>query len=429
MPQIGSHRIPPAAQAPARPQYGPGNMPPLPPAPLTGAAKMGAPAPQPLTVAATLAPPPIVRCFLVPPPNMPPLPPTPPPKPTWAAARNPTAQIVQRQYVDLRLEELAANQKPGQKLALEVLQALLLKQPRYAGHKKVPLKELKRIYDQVEDNLQSAELTINFNSNSWFSTENLYDTYTQMYQRNVVIKDGKMQMTGGGGGAADDRITADNQVTFPEHWQGTKPPVPPRRGLSPGLQSRERIVAQMHTGDLQRAGKAVSLGNKNFNPNTKQIFMALNYGRRPHGSTTCYGYSYLVLKNALKVSAFYYAGYTFLDCNRLGSIRQVSYDNLGSILGTDSTVFSIWGIGEIKKRLSTQILESCYAAKALPDTSEMTELLEAHHFGELRFRDHVDHMVISPLNQLGQHADNWPTIVENARKFAAKHGIKLYQTS
>jgi hypothetical protein len=402
-------------------------MPPLPQTPLTGAPKMGMPAPQPLTAPAALAPPPIVRCFRVAPPMMAPLAPTPPPKPAWMAARNPSAHIVQQQYVDLRLEELEANRKPGRKAALAVLQELLLRQPRYAGHKKVPGKELQRIYEQIERNLQSADLTINFMAEAWFTSENTYETYTQMYQRNVTTVDGKMILKDGGtGGAAGVRAVADNNITFPEHWQGAPPPVPPRRGLSPGPQGAGRIMAQMHTGKVEEGKNACTLNNRHFNPNTKQIFMGLNYGRRPHGSSATYGHSYLVLKSSLKARALYYPGDTFLAVNRTGVIRQASYDNLGALLALDATATSVWGLGEVTKRNSLEILQSCYEGNALPDSMGMEDLLEAHHFGELRFRDHVDHIVISPTDNQGK---NWPAILENARKFATRNGIKLYQTS
>src|SRR5690349_987352 len=123
---IGTHRLPPAPQAPARPQYGPGNMPPLPQRPLTGASKMGVAPPHPVARAALLTAPPIVRCCFVPPPVMPPLPMTPPPANAWSAARNPSAHIVQRQYVNLRLEELEANRKPGKAAAMAELEKYLM---------------------------------------------------------------------------------------------------------------------------------------------------------------------------------------------------------------------------------------------------------------------------------------------------------------
>jgi hypothetical protein len=107
------------------------------------------------------------------------LPPTVPPVPSWMAARNPSAHIVQQQYVDLRLEELGAGGKPGMKDALEVLDFLLASQPQFSKCKKIPTKELKRVYEQMERNLQSADLTINFEANGWFSDENLFDTYTR----------------------------------------------------------------------------------------------------------------------------------------------------------------------------------------------------------------------------------------------------------
>lgn len=45
--------------------------------------------------------------------------------------------------------------------------------------------------------------------------------------------------------------------------------------------------------------------NPYFNPWSKQIFAALNYGRRPHGATVTYGRSYLVLNLKFKTNAIY----------------------------------------------------------------------------------------------------------------------------
>jgi hypothetical protein len=53
-------------------------------------------------------------------------------------------------------------------------------------------------------------------------------------------------------------------------------------------------------------------------------------------------------------------------------------------------------------------------------------LVEAHHFGELIFGEHVGYMVISPKGI--SSPDLWPRIVENAGKFAQRNKIKLFQT-
>ena len=417
---LGTHRLPRAPQAPARPGFGPGNMPPLPPRPLTPAPKVGAP------IDLDYAPPHPPAILVMPPvmPPLPALPPTPPPRPGWTAARNPSAQMVQQQYVQLRLEELAADRKPGMKASLARLNDILLREPKFHKYKKIPSKELLRIYEQIERNLQSADLTINFEVNAWFCDENDSDTYTQMYQRALV--NGKMQLQSTGGNDARDRAAVDSQVTFPSNWQGAQ--TAPRRGLAPTRQGPDRIMRQMDTGELKPSSEkrgAWEAGNKYFNANTKQIFIGLNYGRRPHGSTTRWGHSYFVLKNSLKPGCFYYPGDTFDQkgtSNHAGNL-QTPFDNLGAILGRSYATPT----GESPRgHLSDDIVEGCYRGKILADTGYMASLIEAHHFGELRFSEHVEYMVISSREGL---ESNWPIYAENARKFAKKHGFRLFRTN
>ncbi len=391
-------------------------LPQLPQTPLKGAPKVGAPAPQQIAAPVVLAQaPPLPPPQLVIPPVMPPLPPTPPANP-WSAARNPSANMVQQQYVDLRLEELEAERKPGRKQALDALARILLQQPRYLQHKKIPFKELMRVYTGIERNLQTADLTINFKAGAWFNTENPDDTYGQMYQR--AMDGGRMLLQSTDLNDAEDRAAIDNRVTFPSNWHGIQ--TPQQRGLSPARQGAERIMRQMNTGALSPSALkpgAFEASNPNFNPHTKQIFMGLNYGRRPHGSATSYGKSYFVCNSSLKSRCLYYAGDTFLQktsANHAGGL-QVSFDNLGALLGKTENTY-----------LMQPLLDSCFDGKILRSASADKELIEAHHFGELRFREHVDFMVISPQDVQPRM---WPDVVENARKFASKHGIQLYQTN
>lgn len=81
--------------------------------------------------------------------------------------------------------------------------------------------------------------------------------------------------------------------------------------------------------------------------------------------------------------------------------------------------------------LRDEIFKSCYEGQILGDPWDIGlckfYLLEAHHFGELKFDEHAEYMVISPHGV--KDMSLWPQIVENARKFTARLGIKLYQTN
>ena len=103
-----------------------------------------------------------------------------------------------------------------------------------------------------------------------------------MYQR--AIEYGRMVLRDTDQNQADLRAHADNVASFPKAWQQAKTVV--RRGLMPGAAGPERIQKQMDTGPLQNIAKPGALaawlaGNQHFNPNTKQVFLALNYGRGP----------------------------------------------------------------------------------------------------------------------------------------------------
>lgn len=446
MPTLGQQRMPAMPQIPGIPKANvsrpaatltsapvppppvkvpPPDLPPLPPTP-----------PTPLTAGARVIAPgrPNTQAPLTPPLNtnavvMPPLPRIP-----WMAKRNPSTKVVQDLYVATRLEEMEINSKPMRDKAYNELCDYLSKKLK----RKIPFKELHRAYRAIEQNLQSADLTINFEAASWFTEENNYDTYSQMYER--ATHGGVMHLKSVGTNNAAIRAKVDNQVTFPTSWSDAQaakdaqqaspefsrgqPGV--RGGLSPVRQGGDRIMRQMDTGQLTPApsttGVAYYATEKYFNPRTKQIFMGLNYGRRRHGSTILYGMSYLVCKKDLKPKCLYYCQDTFA---RNGSPDraerlQYSYDNLGAILGDLLGHF-----------LRTDIIASCYEGKSLADRTEgvpeQATLLEAHHFGELRFRDHIEYMAICSKDVPDMKL--WPQIVDNATKFCNRFGIPLYLRS
>jgi len=350
-----------------------------------------------------------------------------PPRPEWDV--KPSAKLVQQQYVETRMEELAAQRSLGRNVALDLLEKLLQRRgPTKRQHEDIPFKELLRIYKAIQLNLQSAELTVNFKCETWFEKENPYDSYTQMYQR--AVKGRTMILKNTDLNDADLRAYADNMVTFPKSWKSEL--VPRERGdgpgLTPGRQTPRRIQKQMDTGELVQINKddelpAFLAGNPHFNPHTKQVFLALNYGRRPHGSAFNYGYSYFVAKHELKPECFYYAQDTFMRAGKgvdAGAI-QVVYDNLGVLLESGGSPF-----------LMEAILESCYEGQVLPDLLPENSkeckyfLIEAHRFGDFEFDKHVDYMVISPRG-LSDSAV-WPTVVANAKSFTKRNKIRLYET-
>jgi hypothetical protein len=349
----------------------------------------------------------------------------------WIAKRHPSFHVVQKQYVQTRQEELEAQKMPAKYQALGILRDMLsAKLPVNGKQQEIPFSELTRVYEAMERNLQAADLTVNFKCDTWFTNPNPYDTYTQMYQR--ALEGGTMVLRNTDVNDADTRANADNAITFPPNWGGG-PRQQPARGLGPGLrpgrQAPDRIQRQMDTGTLvpihqQGELPAFLAGNRHFNPDTKQVFLALNYGRRPHGSAVNYGCSHFVVKGKLKSKCLYYAQDTFLRAGQGANAGiQVSYAHLGTILEANGD-----------RGLRDDIFASCYQGKILEDvvkTLAKYYLVEAHHFGDLSFSKDVEYMIISPmLPDMVTRIDRnlWPVIVENAKEFCRRNNIGLFQT-
>jgi hypothetical protein len=221
----------------------------------------------------------------------------------WQKATGPSAALVQQQYVAARLEDLK-RRNPGleQKVAQVLTQHPLLAGQKFKGDQWL------EVYRKINRSLQAADLTINFKAESWFTTENPYASYTQMYERSAGA-DGTNKLFDDPMNPANTRARVDDAVTFPAPWSNPAPPA--QRGkanLTPGQQSGQRIQPQMAFGQqrtLAGAKPGVESMNRHFNPKTKQIFAALNYGRRPHGSSLAYGDCCLVLQSRIKANAMY----------------------------------------------------------------------------------------------------------------------------
>jgi hypothetical protein len=321
-------------------------------------------------------------------------------------ALGPSAGLVQQHFVQARLEQLYRRDKELEKR----LAHLITNHPRLAGLK-LSGKDWLKVYGKITENLQAADLTINFNAKAWFAAENTYDSYTQTYERSVGA-DGRLLLKDTDVNAATDRADVDDKVTFPAPRPGH--PAAPRRGLMPGVQSMDRIAAQMRFGAQTKVTithadgkvvKGVQSQNPHFNPKTKQIFAALNYGRRPHGSCGFYGSSYMVLHPRFKVNAIYFPSDTFL-LEKKGATVQVGYSMLGAILDYADTM------------MREDIIRSCYFGQSLNDTEDANLLLEGHIFSALPFAGNLEsiHVAAQPDS----------VYAANARKFAAKHQARLF---
>jgi len=331
-------------------------------------------------------------------------------KSIWKEVKGPSAGLVQQHLVGARQEALYRRNKN-----LEAQVATALREHASLRHLKLTGDKWLPVYRKISEQLQTADLTINFEANRWFASENKYETYAQQYERSARAADGSAQFAGDTKlNPAKIRADADDKITF--KGIGSAAPAVPQRGLMPGRQGLDRTRGQMefragvqssapNPNDATNAHTIVDSTNRHFNPKTKQVFAALNYGRRLHGSNYGYGGSHLVLSPKFKVNALYYGGDTFYHAD---ASEQLAFHVIGAV-----TAFA-------KPVLLDAIIASCYLGSRLEDTNKAEMLLEAHLFTEVRFTGCIEQIVLD--------APHGSVFHDNARKFATKHGARLVLT-
>lgn len=325
----------------------------------------------------------------------------------------PSAGLVKRHYVEARLAALYRRDK-----GLEQRIADTLRQHQKFQHLKLKGDAWLPVYHEITKNLQKAHLTINFDASRWFGTENRFDSYTQLYERSGRNQSGHGQLMGNTQNPVLTRTQADDRVTFdnPVRPGSSRPP---QRGLMPGRQGIDRVREQMEfraagkerkivvdPGDSTKDQVFADSTNEHFNPKTKQIFAALNYGRRLLGSNIDYGRSHMVLAPKFKINAIYFGGDTFYHKD---ASRQTAYGVLGALVALVDPI------------LLGAILESCYFGATLGDNKSPNLMVEAHIFDELTFTGNITAIFLDAKAYSPEHV--------NAKKFAARHGAKLVLVS
>ena len=327
------------------------------------------------------------------------------------------AKVVQHHYVRAQVHTINADHEA---LILKTFDALR-ERPEYSKSSNA---ELVDVFRRMTKRLQEAEICINFKASSWFMNPNNYESYTQMYERAVrnVADDGQspvhqMRLKNDPINDAKMRVLADDTVTFPPHMrqdQNKYKAIDPKspygaigRVMTPG------VVTNLNGTD-EWVGD-----NPFFNPKSKQVFAALNYGRRPHGACTAYGNSRLVLNPKLMVNLIYFAGDTFYyRAMNVSAEHQISYRLLAAIYAKTAGAFR------------EDLYKSCILNQSLPDTGDGHLLMEAHLFEPLRFAGNLSAMYISRLDEkTGKPLplDAWSKIKINATNFHNKFILGLPQ--
>lgn len=341
---------------------------------------------------------------------------------------------IQAEYAAKR--KRALNRRDEEKIRLTSLEIT-----RMATKHNVWLDTLKRgdvpgwevVYDRIIANLQASELTINLAAESWFGAENRYETYATTYQKNLADKGGQKVLktqykpdNSVGQDAnivsedADIRLYADEKVTLPEKWKTASRLHPQRRRLQKAMSTTGgKAVDDLSKVDLDGGKVGYAIDNRKFNPNAKQVFAALNYGKRASGSSVHYGYSFISLKSSLKNKAIYFPGDTFAVCAYQNAVdRQCTFETLGAVLAYSGY------------SLSEAIWKSCYDGIVLGETRDADLLLEAHIFEEVRMDQHVEALYLSRQTKEGSLADDvWQTVRINAREWSRRNNVRLIQMS
>jgi hypothetical protein len=330
---------------------------------------------------------------------------------------SPTSSSIQKEYVEKRKRMLFANDDAKTAAVRKVVEAL------QAQHKVTA--DWHDTYLRIHRAMQAAELTINIDAGSWFSQENTYATYAQMYER-AVGPDGKMVLTDADPlNPAASRAMTDDLITLPDDWADS-PRFSQRRRLYKALNvtgatsSSLKKVDSDPTKTPKLAGDKTtgfSTTNKHFKPKAKQVFAALNYGRRPHGSTTTYGFSYLVLNPRLKENALYYPADTFI-LGGVGTRAQATFNTIGALLQFAG------------RTLQRDLWSSCHDHHRLgdPDPSDLNLLVEAHLFKQIKLAEDIQDLVLSRTQKSGRTPwsdQDWTTIIANATKWCRRNSVRL----
>ncbi len=344
------------------------------------------------------------------------------------------ARMVQHHYVRAQVRTLNGMEKL---LRMETMNALA----KYHSNGRAASREhLEYAFDDMTKKLQAFDLTINFDAWGFFSQPNSSDSYQQMYERATKVNS-RVQLVSTALNPAGMRVGADNTATFTEKhaaegWSGVQRSMNPlhagfTKTQGPNgasvTQATDKIM-DLSTGGL--SDQVTTFKNPFFNPKTKQVFAALNYGRSPHGPAAMYGFSYFVLDKKFKKNALYFAGDTFsnMAVGMGGSSHdQVPYDLLGALYGK---------VGTNNLALRSLLESVLFFNQRLGDNQvySPSSLVEAHLFEPLFFKGGITEIYLSQefmgdtdfgMRKKPLSEEAWTLLQKNAKLFAKRTGAKL----
>ncbi|MDB5415603.1 MAG: hypothetical protein JWR10_3938 [Rubritepida sp.] len=277
----------------------------------------------------------------------------------------------------------------------------------------MPDAQIAEVIKNIAHALQSAPLTINFKTIGWFDNPNHHRVYKQMYERGDHVAPGpdgtaERRIAGSEANKAGKRDEVDTTVSF---------------GPNIASAARQGIARFMGTGGGERRDDvgSVVVPNAQFNSKARQVFGALNFGRRTFGANFGYGHHQFVLKERLKINAIYYMGDTFtpgIDHN-----SRVTYGFLPAL------------ILHASRDALNDIINSCYRSMVLRNSQMPDVMVEAHIYERVVFSQTVEKLVmnrfafLSDIRQLMFNGGRTDLTVEqaenNVKIFANVNKIKL----
>ncbi|MGP1664386.1 MAG: hypothetical protein ACTS5I_00420 [Rhodanobacter sp.] len=271
-----------------------------------------------------------------------------------------------------------------------------------------------------------TSLTINFKALSWFDAGAGFDEYITMWDRSPT--DALLTANEDPKNPAYVRAKADRHAMYGQFADG-KSQVGAAGLVLPHVKKMGGVAAAptMHY-SANHPHPAGGVAHS-------QVFAALNYGRRPHGSNTEYGKSVFELDDSFKKDAIYFAMDTFTPVSTGSGFKakadraklyQVSFNTFGGaiLLATRSQYLGSPNATNLanSKALVADLLTSARTGNPRPDNAENHLLIEAHVFRRVLM---IPAQVKSARISREECGTNLKAIQNNVAQFSRRTGIPV----
>lgn len=292
------------------------------------------------------------------------------------------------------------------------------------------------IFDSVQPNVvqplqqrfTSSHLTINFNAKGWFGTQAGFPDYKSMWDLRKT--DADLNVNPSIDNPAHVRAKADRWALYGQFGKDDTKAEMQLAGQKTGTSMNLPHVKM--TGQLGSGSETFFYSPKKAAVTDSQVFAALNYGHRQHGSNIHYGKSYFELDDDLKDDAFYFAMDTFTPVStgmgyktkaQRSKLYQVSANAFGGaiLLAIKSQYDENKNktSERLSKLLAKDLLEAAQNGPPKADTDENHLMIEAHIFREVLMKPGYINRVFVSRNEIA----GAPNAVSNIKAFTQKTGI------